>query len=821
MPAEGMEDRMKNTLGYCLLLGLAVCVPLSAATLEVTGVVVGNDGAPVFGAEVSASANGWSGLANTARDGSFLIVLTEQVSGPVSLEITAPGFVPLQMEMSDLSQALSIRLQRAEAFRAEIDVVGNRARLGQTPVTVSDLGREEIERDYWGQDVPIFLSKVPGFYAYSDAGNDIGYSYFFLRGFDMRRTAVSLNGVPLNDAHSHGVFFIDLADFLSTTGDIQVQRGVGTNLYGHSAIGGAVDLRTRAPESERRLRLTSTFGSWNTSRWSAEYDTGLIDGSWAATFRFSKMRTDGYRDQSWTDMWNYFASVEHYGERSTTRLLLFGGPEDSHLAYDGISKDYLDGKITGDKRRDRRHNPLTYDNEVDHFFQPHYQIHNTFQVREDLVVQNSFFYFEGDGYFEQFKTGRSFAEYDFEPFLGPGDVLIDETDLVRKRHVDEWDGGWIPSVEWRHGDGRGLLQAGAAIRFHSGTHWGETKWAQYYPPGLEPNHRYYDYRLKKETIQPFVQETWNFDEQWSILAGLTWTSHRYDMDRDRRKGVEVSETFTYLLPRLGVTYRPDLNWSFFANVSGGGREPAFRDIYDPQDYWFGDPNNLEREELIDYELGALHTWASGSAKLNLFYLDFSNAIVFAGGLDNNGLPVTANGAVVEQKGAEFELAWNPWPRWGCSLGLAYNNAEFDEFIEHGWDGSIIDHSGNAVAATPELIGTLQLLAGWGPADFALTVRHVDEFYLDNTEDNRKSPGLRSEPGYINRVNDSFTVVDIAARIDLGQHVADLVRAKQVMLDLRVNNVTDDLYTTFGFVWPEPIWIPAATRSWSAGVVIDW
>ena len=74
-------------------------------------------------------------------------------------------------------------------------------------------------------------------------------------------------------------------------------------------------------------------------------------------------------------------------------------------------------------------------------------------------------------------------------------------------------------------------------------------------------------------------------ENETLLAGLTWTSHRYEMGEDRLKGVEVDETYSYLLPRLGLTFRPGPGWSLFANVSRGGREPAFRDIYDPQSYW--------------------------------------------------------------------------------------------------------------------------------------------------------------------------------------------------------------------------------------------
>ena len=46
---------------------------------------------------------------------------------------------------------------------------------------------------------------------------------------------------------------------------------------------------------------------------------------WAFSARYSKLTTDGYRDQSWVDMWNYYMCLSHFGESSRWRLVLFGG----------------------------------------------------------------------------------------------------------------------------------------------------------------------------------------------------------------------------------------------------------------------------------------------------------------------------------------------------------------------------------------------------------------------------------------------------------------------------------------------------------------
>ncbi len=812
---------MSHRIHLIVILTL-VAIPARGFASELVGTVLDTRGRPVAGAVVAVLEHDPPVVTRTGAVGTFRVALPNDMSVPFELEVTAGGFDSARFQVSDPAVEVEVTLTPHMLFTGEVEVTTTRAQVGETPVTVTNIGPQEIERLHWGQDVPMLLEGVPSYSAYNDNGHGLGYSYFFLRGFDMRRNAVTLNGVPLNDAESHGVFFVDLADFAATTGDIQVQRGVGTSLYGGSAIGGSIDFRTRTPLSEARLRLDTTAGAWGTRRWSVEYDSGLFDERWAATFRYSRVDSDGYRDQSWLEAWNYFATVEHYGDSTTTRLVLFGGPERTHLAYLGIPKRYLDGEVTGDRRRDRRVNPLTYPNEVDEFTQPHYQLLHEWRIRDDLTLHNTLYYFTGDGFFEQFTADAPLDSVGLPPGVGAGGEPSHSSDIVTRRHIDEWDAGWVPSVEWVHGNGRGTLQAGLAIRLHTGREWGETVWAATFPPGVGPNPRWYDYDVDTTTWQPFVQETWRLAANWSLLAGLTWTSHTYDLSEDRVGDADVRLDYDYLLPRLGVTWRPSAGWSMYANLSRGGREPAFRDVYDPQIAAGDVVRDLEPEELTDLEMGVQRVWSTGYARGNVYWLDFDNAIVFAGGIDEDGLPTTANGAVVTQWGAELEAAWTPIPRWGGRLALSYTDATFDDFVEFGFSGGVVDHSGNRVAGVSDWLATLELTGGLGPVDLSVTLRHVGEFFLDNTEDLRKEPEVSGRPGFIHRVNPAFTTVDLSAEWSLGPLVARLVAARDARVRLRINNLTDELYTTFGYMgWTEPEWIPAATRSAYVGLLVDW
>ncbi len=232
----------------------------------------------------------------------------------------------------------------------------------------------------------------------------------------MRRTAVSLNGVPLNDAHSHGVFFIDLADFLSTTDEIQVQRGVGTNLYGGSAIGGSVNIQSRQPLTEQttpprharrflrhqpaHLRVRQRAHQRHDGR--PPHATPASSPTATATRAGPRCGTTTSRS-SGTARRPACASTSSAARRRPTSPTR-ASPRPISTARSPATS----GSIAATT-------PSTYPNEIDSFFQPHYQVIHSWQINPDLAWQNTFYLFEGDGYFQQFKEDRWMPEYGLEP----------------------------------------------------------------------------------------------------------------------------------------------------------------------------------------------------------------------------------------------------------------------------------------------------------------------------------------------------------------------------------------------------------------------
>ena len=374
------------------------------------------------------------------------------------------------------------------------EVVVSTARAdARTPVAASALGREELRRRNWGQDTPMALATLPGAYAYSDAGNGIGYSYLSVRGFPQRRISVLVNGVPLNDPESHEVYWIDHPDLLSSTSQVQLQRGIGSALYGAASVGGSVNLETSPFGESRRATAALAYGSFDTRRLMLEMDSGPLAGGWGLYGRYSRIQSDGYREQSWTRLWSYALSARKAAGAHAFRANLYGGPEETHLAYLGVPSNYLAGEVTGDPDRDRRYNPITFAGEADHFFEPHYELVHSWSPRPGLALTQTLFYFDGEGFYDERRVHHALADYrlpswatDDSTLFGreyyrlddagffvrdaQGRVLVDSLDLVRRRWVGNRHFGWIPRARIEHAGG--ALTAGGELRFHDGRHIG-------------------------------------------------------------------------------------------------------------------------------------------------------------------------------------------------------------------------------------------------------------------------------------------------------------------------------------------------------------
>src|SRR4029077_14517269 len=167
---------------------------------------------------------------------------------------------------------------------------------------------------------------------------------------------------------------------------------------GAASVGGSVNLETGPFRGTPSASAVYSYGSYETSRLMAEANSGDLSGGWRFYGRYSRIRTEGYRDGAYSRLWSYYFGAQKLMGAHSFRALLFGGPEETKLSYLGIPQSILDGGLTGDPDTDRRFNPITYPNERDHFFEPHYELIHTWALTPHALLAHTLYWCHGCGY---------------------------------------------------------------------------------------------------------------------------------------------------------------------------------------------------------------------------------------------------------------------------------------------------------------------------------------------------------------------------------------------------------------------------------------
>jgi iron complex outermembrane receptor protein len=716
------------------------------------------------------------------------------------------------------------------------------------PFARSVVTREELRTLNTGQDTPMALATMPGAYAYSDAGNGVGYSYLSLRGFPQRRISVLINGVPLNDPESHEVYWIDHPDLLASTSQVEVQRGVGSALYGAASVGGSVNVETGPMSETPSATLLGAVGTFGSTRTMFEGSSGRTASGWNFYGRYSRIESGGYRDQSATRLWSYALSARRDFGRQSARVNLYGGPEETHLAYLGIPAEFMDGQVTGSADRDRKFNPLTYPGERDHFFEPHYELIHSWSPSDRVLFTQTLFYFDGRGYYDEQRLAQNLGDYRLATWTtadstlaphdyyaqdttgaltvdGSGKYTLIKTDVVRRRQIVDRHYGWVPRVRLEHEGG--ALTLGGELRAHDGHHTGEVLSGGSLPPGTPPDLSYYDYHPRTLAAGLFAREQRKLKHDLEATLDLAWRHQGYDMRDDQFDHIAFKQTYDFVIPRVALGWTPRQDWNVFGAWAYSSREPAFRDLYDGEGPGnvplfadadvvtnsYGDPL-IKPEHVNDFELGGAWKGGSLSANLNLFYMNFRDELVYNGQFNTDlGYPVLGNAAQSVHQGVELALATDR-PVGGGMHALLGANATLSDnhFVRYREKGSTgadtLTYDGKQIALFPAAMANLSAGVRRGGAMIGAELQYASRIYVDNTESVVNSVG----PHAIFALSGSWRVA--------------LRGTTKLELSARVNNLLDNRYATSGYMDYDasgnlvPQFMPAATRTVTGQVRLD-
>lgn len=367
------------------------------------------------------------------------------------------------IELTEGDEVLDFSLKLSFFMQEGIEVRGIRAS-EKTPTTYTNLDREEIERQNFGQDLPFLLQSTPSTVVTSDAGAGVGYTGVSIRGVDPTRTNVTINGIPINDSESQGVFWVNMPDFTSSIEDMQVQRGVGTSSNGGAAFGASININSNQINKEAYGELDNSYGTFNTWRNTVKAGTGLINDKFTLDARLSRISSDGFVDRGTSNLRSYYLSGAWLGKKSSLRAIIFGGHEVTYQAWYGTPEsrikndeqgmlDYAARNGLTPEQTDnllssgRTYNFYEYENEVDNYKQDHYQLHFAHQFNKKWNANVAAHYTYGRGYYEQFRENDRFSTYGYDPIAVNGDTL-NRMDLIRRRWLDNHFGGGVFNINY-------------------------------------------------------------------------------------------------------------------------------------------------------------------------------------------------------------------------------------------------------------------------------------------------------------------------------------------------------------------------------------
>ncbi|MBW8201574.1 TonB-dependent receptor [Flagellimonas abyssi] len=639
------------------------------------------------------------------------------------------------------------------------------------PITFSDLDKVELAPRNLGQDIPILMNFMPAVVTTSDAGAGIGYTSMRVRGSDATRINVTINGIPYNDAESHGSFWVNMPDFASSTQSLQLQRGVGTSTNGSGAFGASLNVLTDAFSEEAYAKISSSVGSFSTLRSNVKFSTGLMNDHFEFSGRLSRVTSDGYVDRASSELDGYFLQGTYKDDNTLVKALLFGGHEITYQAWNGITADQLEDNRTynsAGEYTDDNGNTQYYENEVDNYKQDHFQLHWYETWNSAWNTHLAVHYTRGRGFFEQYREEDDFVTYGLEPFTVNGE-LVETTDLIRRRWLDNDFYGTVFSATY-NSENLELIMGGGYNEY-KGDHFGEIIWAEY-ARNSEIRDRYYDDNSTKTDLNFYTKANYQLTDQWSLFGDVQYRGVGYQANGEDT-GL-VDDTFNFFNPKAGVTFDLNRNNNFYFSYARANREP------NRNDYENGSP---KPEKLNDFELGWRYVSPSFQLNTNVYYMRYKDQLVLTGGLSDVGAPLRSNVGDSYRLGLEIDANVNLSStfKWRPNIALS-DNRNLDYFFER--DGELQDLGNTNIAFSPKLIaGNIITYQPNNNFQVSLLSKFVGKQYMGNID---------SETSVL----DSYTQTDfnIQYTINMNSFI------KSIELSGLVNNIFDADIVSNGYFY---------------------
>ncbi len=764
---------------------------------NIKGSVKNQDGEALPGAVISIE----NTYRNTISNNNGFFEFKNLKQGKYVLITKFIGYETTKTEVVLKNQDIELNIQLPYSENLTEEVVVNATRAGNnSAVAYSIIDKEELDRTNLGQDLPALLSLSPSITYSSDAGTGIGYTKLYIRGTDITRINVTTNGIPLNDAESHGVWWVNMPDLVSSVDDIEIQRGVGTSTNGAAAFGANINIKTTGLNKKPYAILSGSYGSFNSYKSQISAGTGLINNHFSFDLRLSHIYSDGFIDRAYADLKSFYVSAGYSDKKTLVKFNIISGKEKTYQAWWGVPKVRLEDDQAGMQRYldhwlytpeqyehmlnsdSRTYNYYTYDNEIDNYGQDHYQLLFSRELIENLSVSVALNYTHGEGYYEQYKKDEDLADYGIPPVTTPNDTITN-TDLIRRKWLNNDFYASVFSLDYQKSNFHAII--GGAYTNYFGKHYGNVIWARF-AGNSEIRHQWYYNTGDKQDYNIYGKFSYTFFNKLNAYVDVQYRGIDYVMkgEDDDLSDLSQAHDFDFFNPKGGLSYQFDDEQRAYFSVGVAHREPSRTDFKDAiRD------EVPKSEQLVDYELGYDLNMNNAHINVNLYYMDYTNQLVNTGKINNVGNAIMTNIPVSYRSGIELSGAFRFYKMIDWQVNATFSKNKIKNFTEYvddwdNWGQQIENHLGETdISFSPNIVmGSNLSIRPFKGFEMALLTKFVSSQYIDNTSSS-------------DRMLDAYMVSNLSFNYTLNTKAIQTVDFKFL-----INNVFNEEYETNAWVY---------------------
>jgi len=750
------------------------------------GRVLDKNGLKIKGANIKENDNK---ITYTDNNGDFYIFSKKKI---INIEITHVGYLKKfdTINISETKKKIFI-IEDGILLKDQIKVLSTRAK-DDSPYAYENLTLYELNKNNTGKDIPYLLDFTPSVTITSDAGGGIGYTGIRIRGSDANRINVTINGIPYNDAESHGVFWVDLPDIASSTNTIQIQRGVGSSTNGGGAFGGTISIKTGTPSEKAYVDYGTSMGSFKTFKNTLNLNSGLLKQNWNFALRLSKITSDGYVDRAFSNLWSYYAAASYFTKKSSFQLINFSGKEKTYQSWWGTPESRVFNDLNGmqevivnngfDEEQkdnllnsDRTYNHYTYENEIDNYQQDHYQFHYNYDLSSSSNFNLALHYTYGRGYYEQFRKNDLLSNYfnDFENVY---------TNLVRRRWLDNDFYGFTYSYFKQ--TKKIELTIGGAYNIYKGDHFG--KIISTGIPNMVFKDPYYLSKSDKKDRNIFIKYDMILSYKLKLFTDMQIRnySHYSDGSDNDRSIINFNSKNTFFNPKIGFNFKLNPKSNIYSSIAVANREPIRIDFLDS----YEEPKH---ETLYDFEFGYNINYNFGFFNTNFYWMEYKNQLITTGELNDVGGYIRTNAKKSRRVGVEISnriiiKKFNISSSLTLSKNFVY---DFNEVLyDYGSNFNQYNIIKNTylksnIAFSPEIIGYNDIeYKALKNFTTSFKTKYVGKQYLDNTSNTN-----RSINSYL------INSLDVEARLNIKF-------LKKLFIKFSANNIFNKMYSSNGYTF---------------------